>query len=203
MSDFDFNNAEPKRAMGALIPDNTVALVVAKLRPGGHGLGNWLKTNKDGNCLMADFEFVVDGGEHDRRKFWNMFVTEGETSGQQTAASITRSMLRAMLESAHGIMPGDSSDTAMEKRKATGWQTFDGLRFCARIGIEGGALKDKMAGSDSERWPDKNVLKAAITADQADYISPGPQSASSPQASGANNNAQKPAGPVSKPAWAS
>src|SRR5690606_10410982 len=122
MSDFDFNNAEPQRAMGALIPDNTVCLVVAKLRPGGQGPGGWLKTNNDGSCLMADFEFGIDGGEYDRRKFWSLFVTEGDTDGQKRAANITRSRLRAMLESAYGILPGDDSPEAIRKRQVAGWQ---------------------------------------------------------------------------------
>lgn len=204
MSTFDFNNAEPQRAMGALIPDDTVCLVVAKLRPGGHGPGNWLKTNKDGSCLMADFEFVVDGGEHDRRKFWSMMVTEGETDGQQKAANITRSKLRAMLESAHGVMPGDDSPEAIAKRQVSGWGAFDGLRFCAKIGVERGGLKDVTAGPNSERYPDKNTLKAVITPDERDYVSPGPQAARPANTNTAQAAAHAPAqrSGGGKPSWA-
>jgi hypothetical protein len=126
---------------------------------------------------MTDFEFVVDGGEYDRHKFWSMFVVEGETEGQQKAAAISRSRLRAMLESAYGVNPGDDSPDAMQKRSVAGWQGFDGIKFCARVGVEKGGLKDKTAGPDSECYPDKNVLAEAITPDDPDYIAPGPQTA--------------------------
>ena len=213
MSDFDFNNAEPQRAMGELIPDGTVCLVVATLRPGGHGPGGWLKNNNDGTCSMADFEFTIDGGEYDRRKFWNMMVTEGSTEGQQKAANITRSKLRAMLESAFGVHPGDDSPDAIAKRQVSGWGAFDGLKFCAKVGIEKGGLKDKTAGPNSERYADKNVLKAALTIDESDYINPGPQQGSFQTAGKAVQTAAKAVGgatgaavasaAATKPAWAS
>src|SRR5580658_8830158 len=102
----NFNDAEPQRSgFGELIPNDTVALVGASLRPGGHGLGGFLQNNKAGDCLMADFEFTIEGGDFDRRKFWGNYVTEGETDGQQKAAAISRSLMRAMLESAFGIDP--------------------------------------------------------------------------------------------------
>lgn len=204
MSGMDFNDADPQRGSFDLIPDGTVVLVVANLRPGGHGPGNWLKPNKDGSCLMADFEFVVDGGEYDRRKFWTLFITEGTTEGQQKAANISRSKLRGMLESAFGVNPGDDSPDAMAKRQVAGWQTFDGLKFCARIGVEQG----------KGDYKDKNVLAAAVTPDEPDYIAPGPQlagarsvgavagavaAAAGAKAANAANGAAKAAG---KPAWA-
>lgn len=211
MSMFDFNGADPQRGGGSLIPDNTVALVVATLRPGGHGPGNWLKNSGDGSCLMADFEFTIEGGDFDRRKFWGLFVTEGTSEGQQKAAAISRARLRAMLESAHNVHPGDDSPDALAKRQVAGWQAFDGLRFCAKIGIEKGGLKDKTAGPNSERYADKNVLKAAITPDELDYINPGAQTAgarpvgqvvqSAGQAVGGQTGAAVAA--ATKPAWAS
>ena len=191
MTNMDFNNAEPQRGFGDLIPDNTIALVVAKLRPGGAGPGGWLKASATG-CDMMDLEFVVDGGEFDRRKFWGLFVTSGCTEGHEKAANITRSRLRAMLESAHGINAGDNSQAALAKRQVSGWGAFDGLKFCAKIGIEQGGLKDKSAGPASERYTDKNVLKAALTPDDTGYINPGPQAAN------AAGNAS--AGPASGPA---
>ena len=204
MTNMDFNDADPQRAGGgSLIPDETVALVVATLRPGQAGPGGWLKLSNNTGCLMADFEFTVDGGEFDRRKFWGNFVTEGSTEGQQKAANITRSRLRAMLESAHGIIPGDSSQAAMDRRQVSGWQGFDGLRFCALIGVEQGALKDKTAGPNSERWPDKNVLRSVITPDDERYISPGPQRPAPPRNStAAATQAPKQAAAGGKPSWA-
>jgi hypothetical protein len=92
-------------------------------------------------------------------------VADGETEGQQKAATITRSRLRAMLESAHGIMPSDDSQAAVTKRQVAGWGAFDGLRFCARVGVE---------KSKDPQYADKNVL-FPLTPDDDRYISPGPQ----------------------------
>lgn len=198
MSGMDFNNAEPQRAGFDLIPEGAVVLLVAKLRPGGEGPGGWLRSSSTG-CTMADFEFTVDGGEYDRRKLWALFVTDGVTDGHAKAASISRSRLRAMLESAHGIEPTDDSAPAMAKRQVDGWQVFDGLRFCAKIGKETGDLKNKMAGPQSERYPDKNTIKAVLTPDDADYISPG----GAPAVSAGVVAKPAAANGAAKPAWAS
>lgn len=204
MSNFDFNEAEPQRAGGgSLIPDNTIALVVVKIRPGGNGPGGYLKASSTG-AEMLDLEFTVDGGEFDRRKLWSNYVTSGVTEGHERAANITRSRLRAMLESARGVMPADTSPEAIAARRANGWGDFDGIVFCAKIGIEQGALKDKMAGPQSERWDDKNVIKAVITPDEPHYIAPTPQAKAAAAAQGAaNTNAPALTQAAAKPSWAS
>lgn len=204
MTSFDFNEAEPQRAGGgSLIPDNTIALVVVKVRPGGTGPGGYLKGSSTG-AEMLDLEFTIDGGDHDRRKLWSNYVTSGVTEGHEKASSITRSRLRAMLESARGILPTDGSPEAIAARKADGWGAFDGLVFCAKIGVEQGGLKDKMAGPQSERWDDKNVIKAVITPDEPHYIAPTPQAkAASAAAKPANSNAASAPAATAKPSWAS
>lgn len=209
MSNFDFNNAEPQRAMGELIPDNTIVLVVASVRPGGAGPGGWLKASATG-AEMLDMEFTIDGGEFDRRKVWENWVVAGTTEGHEKAAGITRSRIRALLESAHGINPGDDSQAAMQARCIDGWPALDGMRFCAKIGIEAGGLKDKMAGPQSERYADKNKLKAILTPGDADYIAPGPQAAAGMQTAGqavqraaaAAGGGTAKAAAAAKPAWA-
>jgi hypothetical protein len=207
MSDFDFNNAEPQRAMGDLIPENTVVLLVVNLRPGGHGPGGFLKLGSTG-AEMLDLEFVIDGGDFDRRRVWENWVTGGNTEGHAKAASITRSRVRALLESAFGINPGDDSEDAMAKRRLNGWGGIDSLKFCAKLGIEQGGLKDKMAGPQSDRYADKNKIKAILTPADADYIAPGPQIGGFQTAGGAvagamNQVKQAAAAGGAKPAWAS
>ena len=204
MSTFDFNTAEPQQAgAGSLIPDNTIVTVVSTLRPGGHGPGGWLKTNSNGSCLMADFEFTIAGGPFDRRKVWSMFVTEGETDGQKTAAEISRSKLRAMLESAFAINPDDASPEAMKARFVSGWNGFDGLRFCAKLGIEKGKPKDP-SNPHSEIYPDRNTLKAIITPNEKDYVHPGAQMVKAPAANSSPTGAPSSMAPAAnKPKWAS
>lgn len=199
---FNFNEAEPQRGgFGELIPDGTVAVVIASIRPGQSGPAGWLKMNKDGNALMADFEFTIDGGAYDRRKFWGLYVTEGETEGQGKAAAISRSLMRGMLESAFGIDPADDSPAAQARRQVSGWEAFDGLRFCARLGIEKGGLKE--GGPD--RYADKNVLREAVTPDNPKYLGAeiGVQTATAARTAPTQGRAvaAKPAG--AKPSWAS
>ena len=205
---YDFNDAEPQRGFsGDLIPDGTVALVAMTVRPGGQDEGGWLKASNDGGCLMLDAEFTIDGGDYDRRKLWANYVIKGSTEGHDKAAGISRSFLRAALESSRGIMPSDASPGALEARKIASYGDFDGITFCARIGIEKGNLKDRTAGPDSERWPDKNRL-FAVTPDEDDYIAVGASTfkpvgavaAAAVAKAGAKSGVAAPAG---KPAWAS
>jgi hypothetical protein len=202
MSDFDFNYAEPQRAMGDLIPENTIVLLVASVRPGQHGPGGWLKLAQSG-AEMLDMEFTIDGGDFDRRKVWENWITAGETEGQQKAAAITRSRIRAVLESVHAINPGDDSEAAMAARRLSGWGGLDGLKFCAKLGIEQGGLKDKTAGPQSERYSDKNKIKAILTPADAEYINPGPNQTGMVTAGAAAQKVVAKAAAGGKPTWAS
>lgn len=209
MSDFDFNNAEPARAMGDLIPEDTVALVVINVREGGAGPGGVLKKSADQTAEMLDLEFIIDGGQYDRRRLWENWMTSGQSDGQQKAAGITRSRVRSTLESAHGLNPGDDSEPAMEKRRINGWAALDGLKICVKIGIEQGGLKDKTAGPNSERWPTKNKIKAILTPADGEYIAPGPQIGGFQHAGAVAGKVAAAAAPKAaaavgaKPAWAS
>ena len=94
---------------------------------------------------------------------------------------------------------------ALEARKIASYGDFDGITFCARIGIEKGGLKDKTAGPDSERWPDKNRL-FAVTPDDDEYIAVGGPTFKPVGKVAAGVVAKagaKAATPAGKPAWAS
>ena len=133
----DFNDAPEQRDFSDLIPKGTIASIRITVRPGGAGDGGWLKRSKDGGCEMLDLEFVLVDGEYARRKFWANMVIAGTTDGHSKAAEINRSRLRAILESARGIKPDDTSAEAREKRKAS-IADFDGLTFIGKVGIEPG-----------------------------------------------------------------
>lgn len=203
MSDFDFNDANAQRETGGVIPEGTVALAVMTIRAGGQGPGGFLTNTKAGDKTMIDAEFTLASGKHERRKVWkNMMITPIDSESGQ----ITRAQLRAAIESALAIHPGDMSETAIERRRVPGYQFFDGLTVCMKIGIE--------KGKDGN--PDKNTLRAFVTPDSADYINPGPQQGigtfqtagaavqrAAASAGGGTAAAAKAAAPVSKPAWAS
>jgi hypothetical protein len=81
-------------------------------------------------------------------------VMSGTTDGHAQAADITRSRLRAILESARGIKPQDVSEAAKKARRAE-LRDFERIRFMAELGIE--------KGKDGYR--DKNILHRVITPD--------------------------------------
>jgi hypothetical protein len=191
---YDFNDADSQRT-GELIPDGTAVPVHMTLRPGGAGDEGWLKMTKRGDGMMLDAEFTVVEGEYARRKFWSLFTVDGTTDGQKTAVSITRSRIRAMLESARGIDPTDESDKAVSGRRIESFADLDGLRFWAVVGLEKG----------TDGYKDKNVLKAVITPDRREWSKLAQDSRqaakSAPAAAKAATAAPKSNG-ASRPSWA-
>jgi hypothetical protein len=154
----DFNDASPQRSFKT-IPAGTVADLHLKVRPGNAGEGGWLSRSKDGTSEALDCEFVVVDGPFAKRKFWARLLIGGTTEGHAHAADITRSRLRAILESARGIRPDDMSDAAKQARQISSYRDLDDLRFIGRIGIE----------PARDNYPAKNTLLAAVTPDQQDW----------------------------------
>jgi hypothetical protein len=191
---YDYTDA-PEQRGNELIPADTIATVQLTIRPGGAGEGGLLKRSKDGGCEMIDAEFVVVDGPHAKRKLWENLVISGTTDGHAKAAEISRGKLRAMLESARGIKPSDTSAEARKARTAE-LGDFDGLRFIARIGIEKGRQKNDGTG---DSYPDRNIIAAVITPDRKDWHTV--EQAPRPAGSAAANAAV--VVPISKPAWAS
>ncbi len=210
----DFNDAGQQQS-GELIPVNTIAKVVITIRPGTAGQGGWLTRSNSSDVEYLNCEFVVLEGPYAKRKFWqNMTVSGGKVDerGQSKAWGITKSSLRAMLDSAYGLDPDDDSPAARQKRIAQDWGSFNGLQFIAKIGIEKG----------KDGYADKNRLQYVLTRKNPEYASlmygaqagsaPIPTMASQPSpASGQPQPAQQqqqqqqpPAGPQgnSLPTWA-
>ena len=69
-----------------------------------------------------------------------------------------RSLVRGILNSAHGISDKDSSPQAQAKRRIRSFADLDGLEFLARIDI----------GKDTS-GEDKNEIRVAVTPDHKDY----------------------------------
>jgi hypothetical protein len=154
---FDFNTAEVQRDID-VIPDKTIAVVQLNIRPGDAGDDGLLKRSKSGEAEGLDCAFTVVEGPHTKRKFFAFMVLSGISDGHAQAADITRSRLRAILESARGIKPADLSDSAKKARVAD-YADFDGIRFVARIGVEPAKGEYKA----------KNVLAEAITPDRKEW----------------------------------
>jgi hypothetical protein len=187
----DFNNANPQRSFD-LIPAVTIATLHMTVRPGNAGEGGLLRRSKDGNSEALDCEFTVVDGPYAKRKVWGLFTLVGTTPNHAVAADISRSRLRAILESARGIRPDDTSEAAKQARQVVGYQDFDGLRFVGRIGIE----------PARDNYPAKNILLDAVTPDRTDWhrVEQIAKQTSAPAAMGA---AKVELAKVVRPAWAS
>lgn len=197
---YDYSAAPEQRDGIELIPSGTTATVQLTIRPGNAGEGGLLKRSKDGGCEMLDCEFVVVDGPHAKRKFWENMVIEGTTSGHEQAAKISRGKLRAIIESARGIMPNDVSPEARQARTVE-LSDFNGLRFIAKIGVEKGGPK----GNSGEHYADKNILAGVITPDKKGWqaVAQAAQP-TSPVAGGASApSTPAPVVPIAKPSWAS
>jgi hypothetical protein len=164
MSPYDYTDAPPPRDL-ELIPHGTIATLVLHVRPGGVGEDGMLKRTRAGDAEMLDCELVVADGPHAKRKFWERWILNGTTAGQAQAAEIARSVLRAILDSALGLKPGDVSPQARAARTVSLGQ-FEGMTFMGKIGIEKGRPKND---GTSENWPDKNILAAVITPDKKEW----------------------------------
>lgn len=197
-ANFDFNNVESGMGDFDLIPDGTIAKLVMTIRPGGQGDGGWLTPSNSSDAQYLNCEFTVSEGKYAKRKLWqNMTVSGGkvDADGNSIAGNITRSMMRAILESARNIKPTDESDQAKKARCVGGYGDFNGMEFTAKIGIEKG----------TNGYKDKNKILSVITPDKEGY---GGVSAGSGQAAPAQQQSAPPAqqaasqGQSAVPAWA-
>jgi hypothetical protein len=196
---YDYTDAPPPRDL-ELIPHGTIATVVMHIRAGNFGEDDLLKRSKDGGCEMLDVEFTVFDGPHKGRKFWELWILAGTTDGHARSAEINRGTLKAILDSALGLKPDDTSPQARTARTVS-LKQFDGKTFIAKIGVEKGRAKND---GSNENWPDKNILAAVITPDKKDWhpveqpppLNGGGGTAAAPSAPAAA------ATPIARPQWA-
>lgn len=153
MTKLNLNEADPQRPFD-LIPAGTIAVVQMVIRPGGVGEDGLLTRYSEGACEGLDVEFTVVDGDYAKRKIWQTMILAGTTDGHATAGEISRTLLRGIWESAHGISPRDKSEAAQARRNPD-IADFQNLRFTARISIE---------KSKDPAYDDKNKL-TAVTPD--------------------------------------
>jgi hypothetical protein len=182
---FDYNDAQEQKNLD-VIPENTVAVVQLTVRPGNAGENGILKRSKNGAAEGLDAVFTVVEGPYTKRRFFAFMILSGSTDGHMTAADITRSKLRAILESARGIKPADVSEEAKKARVAE-LEDFNGMRFMCRIGVE----------PEKDGYKAKNILGEVITPDKKEWHQveqievPAPSSAPAESANA-----------IARPAWA-
>jgi hypothetical protein len=188
---FDFNTAGEQRSFD-VIPAGTICTLQLTILRGGCGDDGWLRRSADGNSEGLDCEFTVTEGKYAKRKLWQLFTLRGAAPGHAEAGEISRNTLRAILESARGIKPSDTSEAAQNARKVTGWADFDQLRFVARLGVR----------PPQNNYPAKNTITEVITPDRQNWAKPEQISANAANAAAPAAAATPPANAIARPQWA-
>lgn len=194
----DFNDAQAQSNSFELLPNGTIAQVRMTIKPGGyddHSQGwseGYATLSPQTGAVYLSCEFVVLEGPYAKRKLWSNI---GLHSPKGPAwANMGRSFIRAALNSAHGLAPGDSSPHAAACRRIRSFADLDGLEFTVRIEQE----KD---GRDELR----NIVRSVIEPGQAAYGGGGsiPAAPSSPAAQAPKPAATAPTPAAgARPAWA-
>ena len=164
-NDMDFNGADTQDAAFDLIPANALVKLCLTIRPGGAGPEGWLTQSKTSSALYLNTEAIVLDGPYARRRIYTRIGFRGKDAGgsaEDSYANRGRALIRGILESARGIKAADQSEAARVARMIRSLGELSGLDLVAKIGIE----KDKDKPEDTGR----NVIKAAIGADHADYL---------------------------------
>lgn len=157
----NFNDAE-QQASFDLIPAKTLAKVRLTLKPGGYDnphfgwTGGYATRNTTTGSVYLSAEFVILEGTFARRKVWSLIGLHSEKGPEW--ANMGRAFLRAVLNSARGVHPDDTSPNAQAARCIQSFADLDGLEFVARIDVERDA-----------KGEDRNVIHTAIQPGHKDY----------------------------------
>ena len=159
--DFNFNEADDQQDEFGLIPDKTIAKIIMIIKSNEEDA---LTQSKTSEAKFLDCEFTVLSGKFENRKFWqNMMVSGGkkDKNDKSISGNITRSTLRAILESSRNIKPDDASKNAVAARQVSNFWDFNEMEFVGKIKIK---KAKKNSGYD-----DKNELAVVITPDKSEY----------------------------------
>ena len=189
----DFNDAGSQKTFD-VIPAGTIATLHLTVRPGQSGEDGWLRRSKDGASQGLDLELTLVDGPYAKRKFWMLLTLDGTTTGHGEAGEISRSRIRAILESARGVKPSDTGEAARKARLIENYGELNGLRFLGKIGVE----------PARGNYPAKNTLLEVITPDRQAWRPveqvPNPAAAARPPAPSTPTGATPPA-TIVRPQW--
>lgn len=201
MTFFDFNSAAEQSSYD-LIPKGTVVRVRMTIKPGGYDdpsqgwTGGYATRSMTTGSVYLNCEFVVLDGPFARRKMWSLIGLYSAKGAEWT--NMGRTFIKAILNSARGINPNDSSPAAQNARRISGFADLEGIEFVGKVDWD----KD-------QNGQDKCVIKSAVTPEHKDYaahMNGAPAgAASAPTSSGGANAYAQATGraPVpGRPSWA-
>ena len=165
MMPVDFNDAPEQGSRAGPIPEDSVVMVTAQIRPpkaGKEGGVHPLFCVASSGYEFLDFEFTAVNG----RKMWQNFMlhfnkTPTEKSNQ--AVSISMRTLRAMVESTRRISPKDTSPEATKARIINDFSDLNGMMFPVVVGVEWG-----QQNQSGKRFLN-NTIKKIVTPDDPRY----------------------------------
>jgi hypothetical protein len=192
----NLNNAPSQRSFD-LIPAGTIVELQMTIRPGGVGEGGWEKQASTGSFGLDCDCIVVSPEEHAKRHIFWWLTTSGDKPSHADAANSTVGSLRAVLESAHNILPSDNSEAAQKARNIPDLGIFQNIRFLARLGVV----------PPSNGYDAKNRIMQVITPDMRQYrkieqLPKGDPSSPSPAGGTPSPQNTPSAGVVTRPDWA-
>ena len=135
-----FNDAEEQREFG-LVPDGTFVKLKLNIRRGGETILNMdpadnglFKQSGSSDVKHLDCEFKVVSGRHKGAAIYRALTITGgqiDEKGVSKGWGVTKSQIRAMLESALAVNPQDSSPAAAAMRSPTSRCTMTSRRVTA------------------------------------------------------------------------
>jgi len=156
----NFNNVE-RQPNFPLIPDKTLTKGRVDIKQGGYnndkeGWDAGMATLGKTGAVYLKCEFKILSGEYKGQKVLSLIGLHSEKS--PLYQQIGRQFILAILESARGIDPKDTSDIANSKRQIKSLADLDNITFISEISI----------GKDAHGNP-KNEIKKAIAVDHPEY----------------------------------
>lgn len=175
---FDLNNADKQRTFEP-IPDGTFAKILMQIKPNGQSFRacekmdeGLFKFGTNSDAIMLECEFTVLEGPYVHRKFVEHWTVAGgalDDKGNSKGFNITKTRMRAAIESNQGIRPDDESAQAKATRQISGFKDLDGITFYAKIKEEPGQpYTDRQTGAEKMGFA-QNGIDRIVTSDAAEY----------------------------------
>lgn len=163
MSSLDLNQAPVQLDTAPLIPVGTLVKVMLQVQPGSFGENGWLTRSPFTGSVYLKVQLKILEGDYKNRIIYERIGIQGtkqDDNGNDRWGTVGRSQLRAIIESAYGILPNDQSEAAQKRRQLSGFEALNGLVFAIKVGKE-----KKRPETDTQY----NNMAKIITPDKADY----------------------------------
>lgn len=162
----DLNTADEQGSGAGTIPEDSIVIVVAEIRPpkaGKEGTSHPLFCKSSSSPYeYLDFEFTVVSTKFKDRKIWQNFMlyyTGTATEKSSQAISISMRTLRAMVEAARKINPKDATPAAVNARIISDFSDLNSMMFPIVVGCEWGK-----PNAEGRRYLN-NTIKRIVTPD--------------------------------------